>query len=348
MNIEAMKAPTSQHWKSWFTTPIPMLSNETPAKAVETEIGRKRLKSLLLFYAGERHRSHINANIPYEYAMSKLNYSFDRVANLEAYVNEEAIFNFKDEVRATRREERHTSRLEQRMLVIFVPKRCELVGCNKTDTEDVRQCEYCECVFYCGRDHQKKDWSRHKLDCQTIELLKDDLLPKPFFFSREQQKFPIALIKSDDRERSCLVCHSKLKECAITLTDCCRLPICDDSHEYQINSNARAFCHRSHMLYTACSTHYEEGHVGDWRECQECNKFKNGARPFASTNGFCLTPCIEKFLPQGSMLTHQCNVGMCENRMLAGHSAATNMGGLYSKGNDQRCPPCSRILGLPL
>jgi hypothetical protein len=349
MNFEAikeeMKPLISQHWCTWFSTRLPVLSNQTPNEAAETVEGRKLLDILLAFYDSIRPRSDNDVNIPSNYAKWKLGYG---TGCTEDYLREEAIMKFKSSNRLTKREVGHTRQLEKKLVSIFVPKRCERVGCDKKDHDDVQACAKCKCVYYCGRDHQKQDWSRHKLDCNAITLSKVHLHAKQFFFSRELVKYPLGcfpIAKCNDKETCCFICSSTRKEVEITYTECCKLPICDNSNEYQINSHALDFCHRSHKLFTTCSSHHEAGHEGDWRDCDECNKLKNGARPFSSTNGFCATPCFEKFLPQGTMLTHRCQSWRCENRMLPGHGAVMFYGGKTS--GSWYCAPCSEVGFLP-
>jgi hypothetical protein len=329
MNIGAMKTITSQHWNTWFHTPVPMLNNQTPIVASKTEAGRKLIKELLFFYERTAVRP-VDVNIPTRYAIWKLGIG---PGTSKEFVREEATFNFKDSQHPPKRKERHTNRLIKKVAIILVPKRCEMLGCDKKESGDVQICGHCKCVFYCGREHQKQDWVRHRLDCNVVANLEVNLQPKPFFWTKERSKYPLGCLKSPIRGDCCFICHSRDP---ITYTDCCGLPICDDSYEF---ATSRDSCHRSHMLYTACATHHEEGHEGDWRECDDCNKLIYGARPFSSTNGFCVTPCIEKFLPQGSMLTYPCEMPGCKNRMLSGHSAATYNGG--KNGGRSFCAGCT-------
>jgi hypothetical protein len=58
----------------------------------------------------------------------------------------------------------------------------------------------------------------------------------------------------------------------LTKTYCCGYLICDDEEKYQLFSYARNSCFRNHDRYTLCSFHYNEGHEGNWRECQKCKK----------------------------------------------------------------------------
>ena len=39
--------------------------------------------------------------------------------------------------------------------------------CRSNEVEDLKSCTRCKCVYYCGRDCQKKDWDFHKQSCKT-------------------------------------------------------------------------------------------------------------------------------------------------------------------------------------
>ena len=58
----------------------------------------------------------------------------------------------------------------------------------------------------------------------------------------------------------------------LTKTECCGEWICDDEDEYVMFSYARNSCHRNHRRLTLCAYHHENGHEGDWAECEECKK----------------------------------------------------------------------------
>lgn len=68
-------------------------------------------------------------------------------------------------------------------------------------------------------------------------------------------------------KRRCGLCGKTGK---LVKTDCCGNWICDDEHKYVLFSYARNSCHRSHSRYTLCAYHYNEGHKGDWKDCEEC------------------------------------------------------------------------------
>jgi len=69
--------------------------------------------------------------------------------------------------------------------------------------------------------------------------------------------------------RRCGLCGKTSK---LTRTECCRNWICDDEANYRLFSYACNSCSRNHRRYTLCSSHYEEGHEGDWRTCSKCRE----------------------------------------------------------------------------
>lgn len=325
--IEMMQSLATKRWRLWFDDPVPVLGDMTPREAAETQEGRQKVDDLLEYYDSLRGgmARGFDVNIPSDYARWKLGYG---PGSAEEFAKEEAILNHVAEgERPTERKERHAQRLEKRKVSIFVPRRCEFPGCEKKGKDDVRGCSRCNgCAYYCGREHQVQDWPRHKLDCKFLSNLDVDIRPRPFNSSEEIEKYPLGCFPVDSKpsggseQVKCFICHSKQSEVDITYTRCCNLPVCDNAHEYVPGSYSRDFCLRSHTMYTKCFDHFESGHEGDWRECKICNKMESEARPFASTNGFSATPCMDHFLPQGSMMTYACGVTFCKNRILPGHS----------------------------
>lgn len=79
---------------------------------------------------------------------------------------------------------------------------------------------------------------------------------------------PVPIKKQRERVK-CGLCGKSER---LTKTECCNQWICDDEDEYILFSYARNSCHRNHSRYTLCSYHYNEGHEGDWRECEECEE----------------------------------------------------------------------------
>jgi hypothetical protein len=217
---------------------------------------------------------------------------------------------------------------------MYVPRRCEYKGCDKRGYGDkLKSCSRCNCSFYCGKEHQAADWGRHKLDCKFLSKL--SIESKAFTIEEELEKHPVGCFpissSTNDVNDKCFICHSKTSEVNITYTKCCNMPVCDNSHEYVPCSYSRDFCERNHNMYTACNRHDEEEHDGDWRNCTKCNSVLDGCnynhtpvRRFQSTNRIPVTPCFERFIPQGSMIIFPCgNYPTCKNRMLPGHSSVS-------------------------
>jgi len=36
-----------------------------------------------------------------------------------------------------------------------------------------QQCAGCKAVFYCGREHQKQHWGRHRFECRPVKVAED-------------------------------------------------------------------------------------------------------------------------------------------------------------------------------
>ena len=73
----------------------------------------------------------------------------------------------------------------------------------------------------------------------------------------------------------------------LTKTDCCGQWICDDEDQYVPFSYARNSCRRNHDRYTLCGFHYNDGHSGDWKDCQKCrNSFETEMYVYFGTNEY--------------------------------------------------------------
>lgn len=260
-------------------------------------------------------------NVPSKWAKWKLGYG---PGSAEEFSKEESIFNSVDPRQSTKRVERHEKKLKKKQKRVFIPLRCECPGCDKHG-DDMKKCSRCRAVSYCGREHQTKDFSRHKLECKYLSK-RNDLEFKHFSTPKELEAFPLGSSPKVANETRCCVCHCHAEEVNLGRTSCCNLPTCDNAHEYEINSYSRDHCMRSHMMYTKCYDHHEQGHEGDWRECTICNTMNhNNVRPFSTTNGFNYSPTLEENLHRGSFLTEPCSG--CDNRILPGHDGSTYSGG---------------------
>lgn len=73
----------------------------------------------------------------------------------------------------------------------------------------------------------------------------------------------------------------------LTKTECCGNWICDDEHEYVMFSYSRNSCSRNHTRYTLCGFHSNEGHEGNWQDCQECrDAFETEMYVYYGTNEY--------------------------------------------------------------
>ena len=322
-----------QNWRNWFTTPIPMIGDVSPIEAAQTSSGREKLEELFSFYSSHSGGA-MDINIPPRFARWKLGFG---PGSASEFSEEEAILSSSSEdlgLKRTQRTRKSQKRLERSKGAIFVPKRCEVVGCDKKG-DDARKCSGCGLVSYCSREHQKSDWARHKLDCNH---LKNSGLKRLYFTPEEElQKYPTGCFPLSNASHlddpKCFVCGATKDEVNIGYTECCGAPICDNEHEYQLMSYSRDFCMRSHMRYTLCGNHFHSDHSGDWRQCDECKTIgEEGARSWYSTNGFNLTPCLESDMPKGSFITVGCST--CDGRITPGHDAVT----ISAKG--QQCHNC--------
>lgn len=246
---------------------------------------------------------------------------------------------------STKRNVESQKKLVKKQGAILVPKRCEFEGCEKTGAIVTKgACSGCRMVFYCGREHQKADWARHKKDCK--HLSKSGLRRKYFEPVKELAKYPIGCFPLPDPQQdaplACFVCGATPDEVNIGFTECCNVPVCDNEEEYEMFSFSRDHCMRSHSRYTACAFHFNEGHTSnDWRTCGQCkNNFEQdgAARSWFSTNGFCVTPGLETSLPQGSYITQPCS--KCNGRITPGHDTVSYS---FSDGSAPaaQCGDCS-------
>ncbi len=58
----------------------------------------------------------------------------------------------------------------------------------------------------------------------------------------------------------------------LTRTECCGALVCDDEDNYVLFSYAHNSCHRNHSRYTLCASHFNEGHHGEWQQCEDCKQ----------------------------------------------------------------------------
>jgi len=314
-------------WRKWFDGPSESLGGRTPHQAAATEDGRRKIFEMYQWYEEMDGHSLIPASmsgrVPKAYAFWKLGMG---PGSAEEFAAEERIYNGGASARpSTQRSEKHERRLQKKMVSLWIPNRCELQGCEASQPNDLKRCMRCKCVLYCSKEHQAQDWARHKIECRA--LANYDIKPKTFQTAQDLEQHPIGCYPfSGVSKEKCLVCLASAPEVHLNYTPCCNVPMCDTDHEYEMFSNDKGHCLRSHKRYTSCHRHYEEKHPGnDWRECEICNQCEGyddnnkNTRSFHSTNHFNTLPPLEKWLPRGSFLTFPCVE--CSKRVLPGHSS---------------------------
>eukprot|EP00603_Paraphysomonas_imperforata_P002208 CAMPEP_0114421074 /NCGR_PEP_ID=MMETSP0103-20121206/4888_1 /TAXON_ID=37642 ORGANISM="Paraphysomonas imperforata, Strain PA2" /NCGR_SAMPLE_ID=MMETSP0103 /ASSEMBLY_ACC=CAM_ASM_000201 /LENGTH=263 /DNA_ID=CAMNT_0001589579 /DNA_START=108 /DNA_END=899 /DNA_ORIENTATION=- len=197
----------------------------------------------------------------------------------------------------------------------WYPRRCEVEGCQ--ETEGLLRCTGCKMVHYCSKEHQKEDWSTHKMDCKVFkrnglqgcfytddEILARYPLKEPSttkevdgdkdkcrdeneddseeeYSDEEEETLPQSIIDIlESGNASCPICCCEPGSKPLTITRCCRQVICDTQENYQMFSYSREFCERSHERYTLCGHHGVETYCDpnvDWRVCAGCNPMRDGA-----------------------------------------------------------------------
>ncbi|GMI46648.1 hypothetical protein TrCOL_g11440 [Triparma columacea] len=332
-----------QMWRQWFVQPVPALEDMTPTQAATTAHGRSLLESLFSMYNGydgyATNDSNLTPNVPPPFARWKLGFG---PGSAEEFREELMILSKGapmaggppnifgasqpnsmglDGPSNNKKKLSSQSQLLRKQSSMFTPQRCELPGCLE---RDVKKCSSCRLAFYCCIEHQKADWARHKKDCKHLK--KSNLRRKYFTTAKELEKFPLGCFPLPPPPKGtplkCFVCGATESEVDIQLTECCGAPICDNEGEYQMFSYSRDFCARSHRRYTRCAAHSNEGHSGDWRDCERCDENMGGGganepRCWYSTNGFNLTPGLESRMPQGMNITKGCDG--CGKRITPGH-----------------------------
>ena len=116
----------------------------------------------------------------------------------------------------------------------------------------------------------------------------------------------------------------------LTKTECCGQWICDDEDQYVLFSYERNSCYRNHSRYTLCGFHYNEGHSGDWKNCQECrNHIMPEMYVYYGTNeyNFEILQDIPDYEPTRCS---KCNAVI-----------VLSEGGYSSLGDDYLCPRCT-------
>lgn len=135
--------------------------------------------------------------------------------------------------------------------MLFIPMRCELAGCGAGSDAALSRCGKCKLVLYCGAEHQRADWMRHKVECAHLKRL--GLWGFTFDPAEELAKYPRGgkgSLQPDlvAGKPACGVCGSTSKR--LERTECCGLWLCNDEDSYVPFSYSREFCSRAPALHS--------------------------------------------------------------------------------------------------
>jgi len=129
-------------WQRWFETQLGMLDGLTPLEAARTPEGQQKLNAIFDIYERNDGEEGAWTPVPWRWAKWKLGFG---PGSAEEFAQVEFIFSFRPQV--TQRNDPHEKRLEKRSNQIFIPMRCEVVGCNEHN-EELLRCGQCKCVMY--------------------------------------------------------------------------------------------------------------------------------------------------------------------------------------------------------
>ncbi|KAF9476771.1 hypothetical protein BDN70DRAFT_881955 [Pholiota conissans] len=140
------------------------------------------------------------------------------------------------------------------------------LNCAVCAHQAAHQCAACRQVAYCGQDHQRQAWKKHKKMCKILQTI--------------QQGEP-----APDQTTYCGLCGDADGPLRTTL--CCGKTICADYGKYVPFSYSKDSCSRNHDRYTTCCYHFNEKHTGNWKTCKKCaSAHEAEARVWYGTNAF--------------------------------------------------------------
>ncbi|XP_071876803.1 SET domain-containing protein SmydA-8 isoform X2 [Bombus fervidus] len=117
---------------------------------------------------------------------------------------------------------------------------CAICGKNA-----IHKCSACENVYYCSKQHQKKDWRNHAKACKSFKLAEDSLLGRHCIATRNIKVGEIVL--KDDQPLIagpmyncapvCLRCYTVLNETSAVACEKCGWPLCQDCKDHGLECN---------------------------------------------------------------------------------------------------------------
>lgn len=148
--------------------------------------------------------------------------------------------------------------------MLFVPRQCEARFCTVSG-ECLQRCSGCKLVMYCGVEHQRDDWARHKQDCRHLRHI--GITGFEFDRSQEVEDFPVGSFgagthgarSQEPAVRTCGICQGSSD---LVRSPCCSNWICKEG---SVNE-----CFENHVRYTTCGMHFTEKHAEMDCACPRC------------------------------------------------------------------------------
>ncbi|CAL7948723.1 unnamed protein product [Xylocopa violacea] len=117
---------------------------------------------------------------------------------------------------------------------------CAICGKNT-----IRKCSACENVYYCSKQHQKKDWKKHAKICKPFKLAENPALGRHYVATRHisigeiilKDEEPLIAGPMNNSVPVCLKCYTVLNEDIATPCTTCGWPLCQKCKEHGLECN---------------------------------------------------------------------------------------------------------------
>ncbi|CAG9129457.1 unnamed protein product [Plutella xylostella] len=109
-------------------------------------------------------------------------------------------------------------------------------ACNICCSKATQKCAGCQTVYYCSKEHQKKDWKMHKLLCTPARVKEDPEVGRYFEATRDIRAGDVVLKESalitgpsQVTPPVCLGCYQLLEEGKAVPCELCGWPFCSEA-----------------------------------------------------------------------------------------------------------------------
>lgn len=107
--------------------------------------------------------------------------------------------------------------------------------CGVCGKASAMKCSGCGDVYYCGKQHQKRDWKRHSKHCKALKVARNDLLGRHYVATRNIKPGEIVLRDEQPMVEGpmtncppvCLRCYAALNRSIARPCANCGWPLCD-------------------------------------------------------------------------------------------------------------------------